>query len=101
MKILAGAKRKGWTRQIQSAKALAKCEETQLTITPVEAVAISMQKRGERHLERMAGVSKRGVDHIETMDGFEILNTVDQNRQGSAPRLWHLGRKRRSDAVGG
>jgi hypothetical protein len=26
----------------------------------------------------MAGVSERGVDHIETMDGFEILNTVDQ-----------------------
>ena len=37
-----------------------------------------MQQRGERHLERMAGVSERGVDHIETMDGPEILNSVDQ-----------------------
>ena len=26
----------------------------------------------------MAGVSERGVDHIETMDGPEILNSVDQ-----------------------
>ena len=37
-----------------------------------------MQKRGERHLERMAGLSERGVDHIETMNGPEILNSVDQ-----------------------
>ena len=39
---------------------------------------MSMQQRGERHIERMAGVSERGVDHIETMDGPEILNSVDQ-----------------------
>ena len=26
----------------------------------------------------MAGVSERGVDHIETMDGTEILDSVDQ-----------------------
>jgi hypothetical protein len=39
---------------------------------------MSMQRRGERHVERMAGISERGVDHIETMDGPEILNSVDQ-----------------------
>jgi len=27
-----------------------------------------MQQRGERHLERMAGVSERGVDQIEKLD---------------------------------
>jgi hypothetical protein len=37
-----------------------------------------MQQRGERHLERMAGVSERGVNHIERMDGSEILDSVDQ-----------------------
>ena len=37
-----------------------------------------MQRRGERHVERMAGVSERGVDHIETMDGPKILNSVDE-----------------------
>ena len=47
-------------------------------MTPVEAVAMSMQQRGERHIDRMAGVSERAVDHIETMDGPEILNSVDQ-----------------------
>ena len=37
-----------------------------------------MQQRGERHVERIAGISERGVDHIETMDGPEILNSVDR-----------------------
>ena len=76
--VLSRAKREGWTRQLQSAKALAKREERPLAVTPVEAVAMSMQQRGERHVERMAGVSERGVDHIETMDGPEILNSVDE-----------------------
>src|SRR5215813_8141891 len=75
--VLAHAKREGWTRQIESSKALAKREDA-LLATPVEAVAMTMQQRGERHLERMAGVSERGVDHIETMDGPGILNSVDR-----------------------
>jgi hypothetical protein len=74
--VLAHAKREGWTREIQSAKALAKREDA-LAATPVEAVAMSMRQRGERHVERMAGVSERGVDHVETMDGPEILKSVD------------------------
>jgi len=40
--ILSRAKREGWTREIQSAKALAKREETPLALTPVEAVAASI-----------------------------------------------------------
>ena len=67
--VLARAKREGWTQEIQTAKALAKREDAPLAVTPVQAVAVSMQQRGERHIERMAGVSERGVDHIETMDG--------------------------------
>jgi hypothetical protein len=76
--VLSRAKREGWTQQIQSAKALAKREDSALAVTPVEAVAMSMQQRGERHVNRMAGVSERAVDHIETMDGPEILNSVDR-----------------------
>jgi hypothetical protein len=76
--VLARAKREGWTRKIQNAKTLVKREDVPLTVTPVEAVAMSMQRRGERHIERMAGVSERGVDHVETMDGPEILNSVDE-----------------------
>ena len=75
--VLAHAKREGWTQQIQSAKAFIKREDA-LAATPVEAVAMSLQQRGERHVERLAGVSERAVDHIETMGGPEILNSVDQ-----------------------
>ena len=76
--VLARAKREGWTREIQNAKALVKREDAPPAVTPVEAVAMSMQQRGDRHIERMAGVSERGVDHIETMDGPEILNSVEK-----------------------
>jgi hypothetical protein len=76
--VLAHAKREGWTREIQNAKALAKREDSALAATPVQAVAATMQQRGERHVERMADVSERAVDHIEAMDGPEILNSVDQ-----------------------
>ena len=34
--VLARAKREGWTREIQNAKALVKREDSALTITPVE-----------------------------------------------------------------
>jgi hypothetical protein len=76
--VLTRAKREGWTQQIQSAKALTKREDAPPAVTPIQAVAMSIRQRGERHVERMAGVSERGVDHIETMDGPEILNSADQ-----------------------
>jgi hypothetical protein len=76
--VLAHAKREGWTREIQSAKALATREKAELAVSPVEAVAMSMRRRGERHIERMAGISERGVDHMEIMNGPEILKSVDQ-----------------------
>jgi hypothetical protein len=76
--VLARAKRESWTQEIQNAKALATRETEASIVTPVEAVAMSMQRRGERYVERMAGVSERGVDYIETMDGTEILDSVDR-----------------------
>jgi hypothetical protein len=76
--VLAHAKREGWTREIQNAKALVKRENPAFAVTPVEAVAATLAERGQRHLKRMASVSERGVDHIETMDGPEILTSVDQ-----------------------
>ena len=47
-------------------------------MSPVEAVAMSMRQRGERHIDRMASVSERAVDHIETMGGSGILRSIDQ-----------------------
>jgi hypothetical protein len=76
--VLARAKRERWSQQIESAKALAKREDSVSTVTATDAVAITMRQRGERHLGRMASVSERGVDHVETMQGSEILARVDQ-----------------------
>jgi hypothetical protein len=76
--VLAHAKREGWTREIHNAKALAKREGSALAVTPVEAVAATLAERGQRHLRRMAGVSEKAVDHIETMDGPKILDSVDE-----------------------
>src|SRR5215469_13382482 len=75
--ILSRAKREGWTREIQSATALAKREDA-LLATPVEAAAMSLQQLCERHVQRMACFSERGIDHIETMHGPEILRSVDR-----------------------
>jgi hypothetical protein len=76
--VLARAKREGWTQEIQNAKALAKREDLAPRCHSGSGSRGVDTQRGERHLERMAGVSERGVDHIETMDGPEILDSVDQ-----------------------
>ena len=75
--VLSRAKREGWSRQVNNAKVLAK-HDTSTAVAPFEAASVSMQQRGERHVQRMAGVSERAVDHVETMDGPEILTSVDQ-----------------------
>ena len=75
--VLARAKREGWTQQIQTAKALVKREEASLAITPVQAVAMSMQQRGERHLGRMANIVEKTVPHVEAMEPGAILERVD------------------------
>jgi hypothetical protein len=76
--VPARAKRERWTQQIRSVKALANRADTATGVSPFQAVSMSIQRRGKRHVERMTGVSDRGVDHIETMDGPEILNSVDE-----------------------
>jgi uncharacterized protein YprB with RNaseH-like and TPR domain len=75
---LARAKREGWTQEIQSAKALVKREDSRPTVRPVEAVAMSMQQRGERHVERMAGVTEKVVEHVESLEPGVILDQIDK-----------------------
>jgi hypothetical protein len=65
--VLSRANREGWTREIENAKALAKREEASPVVTPVQAVALSMQQRGERHLGRMANIVEKTVPHVEAM----------------------------------
>ena len=51
---------------------------------------LCMRERAERHVERMAGVSERAVDHIETMDGPEILNSIDRIEKAGKVAAAHL-----------
>jgi hypothetical protein len=75
--VLARAKREGWTRQIQNAKALAKPEDTATAVTPFEAVSASMQQRGERHVGRIANIVEKTLPHVEAMQPGTILDCID------------------------
>jgi hypothetical protein len=75
--VLARAKREGWTREIQNAKTLAKREHSAPAVTTIEAVVMTMQQRGERHLGRMAKIVEKTVPHVEAMEPGAILDPVD------------------------
>jgi hypothetical protein len=77
--VLARAKREGWTRQIQSAKALAKRQDASLAVTPPEAVSMSMQQRGEildsvDQIEKLDKVARRtfGLKDDNPYIGFSL-----------------------------
>jgi hypothetical protein len=76
--VLSRGKREGWTREIQNAKALAKREDVSPAVTTAEAVAITMQQRGQRHIERMAGVTEKVVEHVESLEPGVILDQIDK-----------------------
>jgi hypothetical protein len=84
--VLARAKCEGWTQQIAAAKLIerpnlareiAKRDDAINAITPMQSAAVSMQQRGQRHLERMAGVSEKVVSHVETLEADRVLDRVD------------------------
>src|SRR5436853_1263087 len=75
--VLARAKREGWSRQRDNAKALVKREEAAKVITPFEAASATMQQRGERHLGRMASIVEKTMPHVEAMEPGAILDRVD------------------------
>ena len=84
--VLARSKREGWTQQIAAAKLI---ERPQLArelvkpdaigaITVTQSVARTMAERGQRHVERMAGITERGVEHVETMEPDAMLSRIDE-----------------------
>ena len=82
--VLARAKREGWTQQIAQAKLIERPELAQEiarpdainAITPMQSAAITMQQRGRRYAERMAGVSEKVVPHLESMEPGDILESA-------------------------
>jgi uncharacterized protein YjcR len=75
--VLARAKREGWTQPIAAAKQAIALTQSN-AISPLQSIAAVMQERGERHRDRMADVSERVVDHLETMHPNEILSRSSQ-----------------------
>ena len=74
--VLARAKREGWTQQNREAKAL--CVKTLPPAVPVAvAVARTMAERGQRHVERMAGVVEKTVPYIEQLKPGAILDRIE------------------------
>ena len=75
--VLARAKREGWSRQVNNAKALAQRDDAAKAIAPFEAASATMQQRGERHLGRMANIVEKTMPHLEAMEPGAILDRVD------------------------
>jgi len=77
--MLARASREGWTKDIEAAKRASEGEQS-LAIKPtvLQSVAESIQERAARHVQRIAGISERVVDHLETMQGAEVLDSIHE-----------------------
>jgi hypothetical protein len=73
--VLARAKHERWTQQIQTAKIQVRVVQSN-AITPMQSAAITIQERGQRYTERMAGVSERVLPHLESLPPDEILDNA-------------------------
>jgi hypothetical protein len=67
--VLARAKRKGWTRHVQAAKAKAQPPEAEQSnaITPMQSAAPVMATRAERQVEKMGGILEKVVHEVGQM----------------------------------
>jgi hypothetical protein len=105
--VLSWAKRHGLTQQIATAKVAARSElARELTqpdainaITPMQSVAATMVQRGQRHVERIAGVTEKVLPHLEQMQPEAILDGIHEIEKFDkmARRNYGLG----DNAVGG
>jgi hypothetical protein len=71
------AKRERWTQQIETAKHATASTQSN-AVTPLQSIAAVMQERGERYRERIAGVSKKVIGHVEPMEADETLSRSAQ-----------------------
>ena len=74
--VLARAKREGWTRRVEAAKSLAR-QSSPAPVPVMDAAAATMAERGQRHLQRMAGITEKVLPHVESMEPGSILDRID------------------------
>lgn len=73
--VLSHLKRKAVFKQIQIARAEAATKSKPSgEISPFESAARTMQQRGEKYTDRMAGISEKGLSHLESLEAAEILD---------------------------
>ena len=85
--VLGRAAREKWTQKIREARALVPVDSTP-AVSPMQAVIASMQERGERHVNRMAGLSERMLSTFERQPEEEQLRLVAE-----LEKLDKIGRK--------
>lgn len=73
--VLAHIKRQGLRRQIAEAKRTAQSKESS-AITPLNAVAATMQQRREKYQHGIANVADKVVPFLETMPAAKILDNA-------------------------
>ena len=73
--VLSHLKRKAISQQIRTAKETGATKSTgSREITPFESAARTMQQRSEKYTERMAGISEKGLTHLESLEPSDILD---------------------------
>ena len=94
--ILARAKREGWSKQIQSAKALAKRDDTSTAVTPLEAVSASIHSSGSVTYGAWRIVEKT-VPYIEAMEpgrsSIALMTLTRSTRSDAALSNWTIIRQ--------
>ena len=85
--ILSRAKREGWTKRIEAAKSIAR-QSSPSTVAVMDAAAATMAERGQRHLQRMAGIVEKTLPQVEGMEPGTILDRVED-----IDRLDKIGRR--------
>lgn len=86
--VLGRCRRERWQQQIKSAKALVPVTASPATPTILEAVAESMQARGERHVGRVASLTEKLIGTFERLPEEEQLRLVAE-----LERVDKIGRK--------
>lgn len=76
--VFSYAKRKALTQEIQTAKGDARLAVQSDALTNVQSVATTMVQRGQRHVERIAGVTEKVLPHLEQMPPDAILDGIHE-----------------------
>ena len=86
--VLARARREGWTQRREHARSLAVTPAAHPARTPSEAAAVSIAERGQRHLQRVAGIVEKTLPAVERMKPGAILDRIED-----IDRLDKIGRR--------